>query len=475
MRAKSHNPIRWALLTVGCVLARLRLINRRRVCHTTRLAWPRIVTGLARVSKSAVDIAMVGVAFGPAAIAGVGFASPLWGIAFAIGEGIADSAVGLVAARYGAERYDDLDAAVKMSALVAGVVTFPFAALVWVFPRPLLSIVTSDPQTIAYGATYLRILSFGIPFAILNLIASRTLVGAGDARSPMVLRAGGALVNIVITAALIFGLGFGVGGAAAGTVLASVAVTVAFAWGFITGELPYVGQFPITLTVTGPYLDRRLMRQLVEIGAPVALTNAARTGGQIPLLAIVGLFGPNVAAAFVVAQRVRALMDTPGWGFSLASSSLVGRALGAGAERTAEGYARDVFRFALVVYLLTALVVVALSPLIQPTPVDDPGALPFVDDFIHTACVSVVFYGVTGSASGPLLASGDTRWPLYGQALGLYVFALPAAYLGAVTPLGVAGICLALVAETLVPALVTYHRFNTGRWKAISRLYRPVD
>jgi len=30
-----------------------------------------------------------------------------------------------------------------------------------------------------------------------------------------------------------------------------------------------------------------------------------------------------------------------------------------------------------------------------------------------------------------------------------------------------------LVLETFVPAVVTYYRFSTGHWKAISRSYRP--
>ncbi|WP_199174865.1 MATE family efflux transporter [Halegenticoccus soli] len=469
----SLNPIQRVLLAIGHLLARLDVIDRRRVHRTTRLAWPRIVTGLARMSKSAVDVGMVGVAVGPAAIAGVGFASPFWGLAFALGGGVAGGTISLVSQRYGSDRHYELDLAVKASALLAAAITLPLAALFWIAPEPLISLVGSGGDSIAYGATYLRVVGLGVPFAALNLVGSRTLVGADDARIPMVLRAGGAVINVGLNAVLIFGFGFGVLGAAIGTVVANVVVAAAFAWGLVAGRLPFVGAFPVTVSLSGPYLDFPIARQLVDIGTPLVLTNVARTGGQFPLLAIVGLFGPNVVAAFVIAQRVRALMDTPGWGFSLASSSLVGQALGVGAERRAEGYARDVLRFALAVYLLAALLVGIFSQPIGRVFVDDPAVLPLVDDLIYAACVSVVFYGVIGGATGPLRASGDTRWPLYGQALGLYVFALPIAYLGTVTPLGVVALSLALVVETLVPALVTYYRFDTGRWKAVSRSYRP--
>lgn len=80
------NPIRLVVYWVGLALVRAGLIERERARRTTNLAWPRIVTGLARMSKEAADTAMVGVAIGTGAIAGVGFAAPYWGMAFEIGR-----------------------------------------------------------------------------------------------------------------------------------------------------------------------------------------------------------------------------------------------------------------------------------------------------------------------------------------------------------------------------------------------------
>ncbi|MGM0390059.1 MAG: MATE family efflux transporter, partial [Natrinema limicola] len=94
------NPVRWLLLVVGYLLARVGVIDARRAERTTDLAWPRIVTGIARMSKSAADVAMVGIALGPAAIAGVGLATPYWGLAFAVGGGVAGATISLVSQRY---------------------------------------------------------------------------------------------------------------------------------------------------------------------------------------------------------------------------------------------------------------------------------------------------------------------------------------------------------------------------------------
>jgi Na+-driven multidrug efflux pump len=192
-------------------------------------------------------------------------------------------------------------------------------------------------------------------------------------------------------------------------------------------------------------------------------------------LAIVDLFGTTVVAAFVVTQRVRGLMNTPGWGFGLASSSLVGQELGTGDEGVAEAYGREIIRFAVAVYLVSGVVVFLLAEPIAIAFIGDPTdpAVPVAVTLMYAACVGIVFRGLSRAATGPLRASGDTRWPFYAQLLGMYAFAIPLAYLGAVTPLGLAGLVLAILAEMVVPAAVNYYRFASGEWKAVSRDYRP--
>ncbi len=129
------NPFRLATLAIGFALARLELIDRERVVRTTDLAWPRIVTGLARMSKNAVDVAMVGVAVGTSAVAGVGFAGPFWGLAFAIDGGVAGGTIAPVSQRYGAETFDELGDAVRSSALLVIAVTPPVTVAFWTIPH----------------------------------------------------------------------------------------------------------------------------------------------------------------------------------------------------------------------------------------------------------------------------------------------------------------------------------------------------
>jgi Na+-driven multidrug efflux pump len=44
-----------------------------------------------------------------------------------------------------------------------------------------------------------------------------------------------------------------------------------------------------------------------------------------------------------------------------------------------------------------------------------------------------------------------------------------------VTPLGVAGLYAALLSGAAVPAVINSWRYRTGKWKAVSRAYRPAS
>ncbi|WP_435176617.1 MATE family efflux transporter [Halorussus sp. AFM4] len=469
------NPVRLLILGVGRALARAGLISPERARRTTELAWPRIVTGLARMSKNAVDVAMVGLAVGPVAIAGIGFASPYWGVAFSLGGGIAGGTIALVSQRFGADAREQLGLAVRASAALVVAVSLPVTAAFWLFPADLISVMTDDARAIELGAAYLRILAFGVPFAGLNLVGSRIYIGADDSWTPMLVRGGGAVANIALSGVLIFGLGMGVTGAALGTVLSNALATAAFAVGLVAGRLPGVGDLPVRIDPVGSYLHRETVVDLVRIGLPVVGRNGVWTVAKFPMLAIVGLFGPSVVAAYVIARRIWGLMNTPGWGFGLASSSLVGQELGAGDELAAEAYARDIVVFSVATYVVAAALVAGFAEPIVGLFVGESGeaTVPVAVALVYAACVAVVAGGVKAATAGPLDASGDTRWPFYSQLIGMFGVAIPVAYLGAVTSLGMVGLYLSFVAETAVPAAINYHRFSTGKWKAISREFRP--
>lgn len=460
---------------VVTLLDRAGVITPDRLTATVGLAWPRVVTGFAIMSKQTVDLAFVGWAVGSRAVAGLAFAYAFWYLAKFLGVGLVGGTVSLVSQNYGGDEPGRAAVVVKQSVWVAVALTTPVIACYVLFAGDLVGLLSSDAVSTRAGSTYLALVAPALLFEFLNLVSSRTYAGIGDTVTPMVVRAGGATVNVAVSAALVFGGGLGVAGVAIGTLVSTALALAVFSWG-MSGRsygIPGMAASPVGLSVRGPQFDAGIAGQLLRISAPIMARRVLEGIVVFPLLWIASSFGPVVVAAFEIGRRVRAVITSVSWGFSIASSTLVGQALGAGDERVATAYGAAIIRLSLVVYLAVAAVVLAVPDRIAGLFVADPAELAQAAVFVQVAAVSAVAFGIDGSATGALRGAGDTRWPFLASVLGRYAFALPAAALGLVGPLGVAGLYLAFVLEVAVPGLVNLWRFRTGRWRAVSRAYRP--
>jgi len=82
-----------AATTVASALDRTGVIDRDRLTETLDLAWPRIVTGFAIMSKNTVDLAVIGIVLGAPAVAGIAFAFAYWQLAKFVSIGLAGGTV----------------------------------------------------------------------------------------------------------------------------------------------------------------------------------------------------------------------------------------------------------------------------------------------------------------------------------------------------------------------------------------------
>ena len=457
------------------LLERVGIIDRERLDRTVELSWPRIVTGFAIMSKQTVDLALVGWAVGPAAVAGLAYAYAYWTVAKFVGIGIAGGVVALVSQNYGGGDRARAALVVKQGVWIALGIAVPVALSYVLFADTLVGLFGSEPEPAEFGVTYLVVVAPALVFEYLNLLASRTYAGVGDTFTPMVVRATGGLLNILLSGAFVFA-GLGVTGVALGTLLSTAAVTVVLGWGILghAYRLPGMSASPVTVQLGGPQFDRALSRQLVAVCAPLVGRQAARVAIVFPLLWIASAFGPVVVAALEVGRRVRDLLVSFDWGFSTASSTLVGQELGAGDESAAVAYGGAIVRLSFVVHLLAGSVVFVAAPWVARPFVSEPAELAQTAAFVRVAAATAVVAGVDGSLVGVLRGAGDTRWPFVATMVGQYGVALPVAVAGLTTPLGVVGLYGALFCGAAVPIGVNGWRYRTGRWKTVSRAYRPA-
>ena len=478
----SRSSIERVVEGVPAVLARLGLVDREMATDATDLAAPVMVTGGLRILLRLADFLMVGVALGDAAIAGLELGFQYYFVGFGLSLAISSGTISVVSRLQGAGESESADLAVKQSLWLALLISAPLTLVSWLYPEALVDVLTNDPATITFGATYLSIVMLSMAPRFWSMVAARALAGSADTRTPMYVRLLSLPTNVALNAVLIFGVGpfpeLGIAGAAWGTAIANTLAATIFL------VLLASGRYAVHLPLRGPQFDVGLIAEILRVALPLTGMRLLQTFARFPFLFVLGVLGTPTLAAYAIGRRVMLLALMPAWGYATAASTLVGQHLGAGDPDTATDYGWQTLRVALVVQLCIggALVVLA-RPVVGlfGTAYPDLAA-----QFVRVFGLLVAGFSVSRTMRGSLRGAGDTRWPLYGTILGSYGYRLPVAALAlpvdfavavpvvgvTVTPglgLGLPAIFAALVGDFYLKAAVNTGRFWTGKWQDVAR------
>jgi MATE family multidrug resistance protein len=298
---------------------------RRRVMG---LALPAIGENLLHTALGIADTILVA-GIGVVALAGVGAALNVLFIVMAALSSLSVGASVLVAQAIGAGNSSRASHVAGQALLWGIVLSLPITLAGLIFATPVVALYGMAPDATAVAAEYLTISAASIPALALMLIGGSVLRGAGDSRTPMLVTALANVLNLIASWGLIYGhLGMpalGVAGSAWGTLIARVAGAALF--------LVILLRTSTRLRVGGPGTWRprwRTAREVLWLGAPAALEEIIIITSFAALTPIVVGLGTVALAAHRVALNVLSLSFMPGIGFSLATTALVGQAVGAG-------------------------------------------------------------------------------------------------------------------------------------------------
>jgi len=460
-------------------LSRVGVVDRERGEEAFDLALPVMVTGAIRTLLRTADFFMVSLALSSAAVAGLEFAFQYFFIGFGLALALSSGTISVVSRLHGAGDHARARLAVKQSLWLAALTAAPLMIGAFLYADGLIGLLTDDPAVIEQGATYLRIVMGALFFRFVSIVSARAFQGAGDTRTPMYVNLLTVPTNILLNAVLIFGLGpapsLGIAGAAWGTAIANTLSASIFTY-LLVSDRTRVG-----VSLEGPQWDTTLATEIVRVGSPLAGSRLVQTLGRFPFLYILASLGTPVVAAYAIGRRVIMLALMPAWGYSTASSTLVGQSIGAGDTDDATLYGWSTLRIALATQLLIAAVLIVLAGPIAAVFNTEPIGLTV--EFIRVFGLAVGGFSIGRTMQGALRGAGDTTWPLYGKILGLAVrLSVAVLALDAATTFEVAGIALspglglgllavyvAILADFYLQAGINTVRFRGGKWQAVAR------
>lgn len=399
---------------------------------------------------------------GAEAITAVGLAESLVTLVYTIAIGLSIGVTAMVARRIGG---GDPEGAARaaVQAIGLGLVVSTAIAVVGILYAPqLLRLLGAQPEVVAGGAGYARILLGGNATIMLLFLLNAVFRGAGDAAIAMRLLWLANGINIVLDPLLIFGWGpfpeMGLTGAAVATMIGrGTAVVVQLA----TLLRP---RSRVRVRRVHMRLDPALLARLVRLSGTATFQVFVGMASWIALIRILAGYGTEVVAGYTIAIRVIIFALLPSWGLSNAAATMVGQGLGAGKPERAIRSVRLAGWWSALALGTVGIAFIAFAPGIVGLFTDDPTTAGWAVQGLRIVAIGFPFYGWGMVLEQSFNGAGDTRTPTLINIACFWVLELPAAWFLSRAGMGPTGVFAAIaVAYSCVP-LLAGRAFQRGNW-----------
>ncbi|NMX68810.1 MATE family efflux transporter [Pseudomonas sp. WS 5111] len=428
------------------------------------LALPLILTNLAYVALTTIDIVVLGM-LGAKELAAGGLAIALFNQLRTTGTGLVTGVSNLVA-----QANAQGDEAQVRALLVAGLFWATVSGLVFMGVllglRQPLTWLGQDASVVANAMDFLLIIAPGL-LPCLWFQALRHFTVGLKFPGPLLAIT---LVSIFLTAALNYVLVFGKFGVPAYG-LAGVAITSA-----VVFLLSFLMFFAVVLThrrLAGYFKLSHLsfspaaIKAVWKLGLPIAGTYASEAGFFSVLTLLIGTLGMEALAAQTVLNQIIYIVFMFSAGISHAASIHISDACGTGQYQRARQLGRLGLGLGLLVMLLFAIPYALLPEqviglFISTEHANNLDAVRLATTGLLIAIVLQVFDASQNIGNGILRGIGDTAGPLRISLFGYWLVGLPAAWLlGIVSPYGIFGVWAGLaigLAATALLLIVSFER-----------------
>jgi len=436
-----------------------KLINKR----VWQLAWPAMVELLLSTLFSMVDMIMVG-RISYQALTAVGLTNHPTMLALAVFQALNVGSTALVARFIGSGDIKNAKATVRQSMVLVTILGIVVSIAGYLLSPAIITFMRAEPDVYPMSVTYLQIVSLGWLFTTISLNVGAILRGSGDTMTPMRYNLLSNLLNVVGNYVLIFGkFGFpamGVAGAALSTTLCRGVAA------FLALRAIFNKNRNIGVSLKDDYrIDKNLLERLISIGLPSAMEQFLLRLGQVFFSRAVAGLGTAVYAAHQTAINISSLTFTPGQAFGMAATTMVGQSLGAKHPDVAEKAGLVARRMGLIIALAIAIVLFFFGYDVALLYVDDPEVARAAANALKILAIMQPMQSTQFILAGALRGAGDTRWPLYSTAIGIWGIRVVLVHVFIAMGMGLMGAWVAQLCDQAFRAVFIYTRYKSGAWK----------
>ena len=335
------------------------------------------------------------------------------------------SGAGIFAAQYYGK--GDINSVEKILSIVLKFnvsIAFVFSASAIFIPKVLMNIFTNDPTLIEYGSQYLMIMGLSYLMMGFSQVYLCIMKNCGMASRSALISSVSMMLNIVMNAFLIYGIGFlprlEIKGAAIATLLSRV---IELVWTLL--QLSRKD----SIKLRKKYFfksDKALFHDYCKYTAPILGNELVWGCGFAMFSVIMGHLGSDATAANSVANIVKNIMICFCMGTANAGGIIVGNELGQGHLDTAREYGSKTCKTALIIGLISGGLILAVSPLVVRFANLSETAAGYLQVMLIVCSYYVVGKTMnTTTIAGIFCAGGDSKFGFICDIITMWVIVVP--------------------------------------------------
>lgn len=420
--------------------------------HIILMALPIAIGMIVQTVYYLIDLYFVG-QLGKTALAGVNAAGNLAFFVIGFTQILGVGTVALISQAVG--RKDKAASNLIFNQSIGIAIFFGLITLIagYMFADDYLRAISSDPETIAVGITFLYwfIPNLAMQFALVAM--GSALRGTGIVKPTMIVQLISIIINIILSPILIAGWLTGKPMGVAGAGLASsiaIFVAVIMMWHYFHKLERYVS---VSREQIKP--DFKIWKRITSIGFPA--------GGEFLLMFfytaviywLIQSFGPSAQAGYGLGSRMMQAIFVPALAIAFALPAVVGQNFGAKiGQRVTASFRSAILMICILMGSLTVLSIWNAEFFLSPF-TDDPEVLIIGVTFLQLIAFNYIPSGIIFTCSGLLQGLGNS-WPaFYSMASRTVLFLLPAIWMSKQASFELVHVWYLSIAMVIVQSLIS--------------------
>ncbi len=425
------------------------------------LAGPVVISQLGHTLVQTADTIIVGHFAGTISLAAVSLVHSVFMVVLVIGLGIAFGLTPLIAQENGRGNYQECAKLLSNSFWLNIISAILLFLLVYFGSMYAMQHADQDPLVVETAKPYLLILSLSIlPLMLFNTF-KQFAEGLGFTKQAMNITIWGNVLNVLLAIVLVKGMfgikPMGVVGVGISTLVDRILMMAVMAWYVLNSSnfKRYIQHFSVK------FIDVNRMKNILKIGAPVAMQYVFEIGAFAAAALIAGMIGAVEQAAHQTAITLAAMTYMMASGIASAATIKVGNSFGNKNFFRLRKFATVSYHLVIVFMIICALIFAVFNQYLPYIISTDLAVIALAAPLLIIAGGFQLFDGTQVVGLGILRGMGDVNIPTFITFVAYWVVGIPVAYmLGIYWNVGVKGIWYGLTLGLLTSSILLFLRYQ---------------